>query len=210
MSEKALDEAQFDYLRKSIRPVSIHRNPGMVYTDYDTNTAYARGRVVNILQQHKYRTIIAGKYLPSFDLIHYCELVPYTVDIYALQTHSESAKVITDELIVDIRRKKYEGLTIVPYEANSATVIGSEDLRLRERLQKGKTFVEHANQYKKQMICSHYNIDPKRYVIMNEEELFSKDKTRSTEEIEEMLFADRNTEMQKARDDLYVSVGLTV
>jgi hypothetical protein len=150
---------------------------------------------------------MAGKYLPAFDLIHYCELVPYTVDIYALQTHKESTKVITDELIVDIRRKKYDGLTIVPYDGTSTVpMLGGDDLRLKERLQKGKTFVEHANQYKKQMICSHYNIDPKRYVIMDEEKLFSRDWTRPTSEIEAMLFADRNETMQKARDDLYVEL----
>lgn len=196
-------EHDYERLKKNIKPCSIHRNPGMTFADYDTTTAYARGRVVQILSDNGYRTIVAGKYLPSFDLIHYCEMVPYTVDLYALQYHKESSNVVTDELIVDIKRKRYGGLTVVPYD-----VINPQNPETVKPGYQRKAFVEHANQYKKQMICSHYNIDPKRYIIIDEEKLFSKFGTKPTTEIEKMLFADKCDNMIKATDDLYVKKEL--
>jgi hypothetical protein len=209
-------EEDFSQLKKSIRPVSIHRNPGMTMVDYESTTSYARGRVYDILMRHGYRTIVPGKYLPSFDLVHYCELVPYTVDLYCLKYHPESKKVVTDELIVDIRRRKYDGLTIVPYDMSMTEEQHQEQNRLQNRLNRQlplksgnhrrKAFVEHANQYKKQMICSHYNIDPKRYVILDEQKLYSKESARPTNEIENMLFADRCDTVTKSRDDLYVEL----
>jgi hypothetical protein len=201
---------EYEFLRKSIRPCSIHCNPGMKFGDYDTATSYARGRAYQILSGRGYRTIIPGKYLPAFDLIHYCELVPYTVDLYALQYHPESKNVVTDELVVDIRRKTHDGLTIVPYDMNTtigssvsaASASSTSPMTPKQR----KAFVEHANQYKKQMICSHYDIDPKRYVIMDEDELFSRRYARPTAEIEKILFADRCDTMIKSKDDLYVEL----
>ena len=200
--ERSQLDMAYENLKRNIKPCSIFRNPGMSMNDYDTATAYARGRVLGILQNNRYRTIVPGKYLPAFDLIHYCELVPYTVDLYALQYHKESSKVVTDELIIDIRRAKYDGLTIIPYEMS----IPPNHDPLKERIERGKAFVEHANQYKKQMICSHYNIDPKRYIILNEEELFSKNKAKSAEDIEKILFVDKCDTTAKAKDDLFVEL----
>lgn len=217
-SSSCLTMEQYEFLRKSIRPCSIHRNPGMTFADYDTTTSYARGRVLQILQENRYRTIVAGKYLPSFDLIHYCEIVPYTVDLYALQYHKESGNVVTDELIVDIRRTKYNGLTIVPYDLSMTQEQHAQHnqtanhhpsrqiIPMKDNGYRRKAFVEHANQYKKQMICSHYNIDPNRYIIIDEDKLLSKRYTKSKADIEKMLFVDRCDTMVKSRDDLYVEL----
>jgi hypothetical protein len=192
----------FEQLRKSIRPVSIYRNPGMSINDYDTPTSYARGRVVQILKGKGYDTIVPGKYLPAYDLVQYCELVPFTVDVYALQHHKDSANVIMDELVIDIKRKKFDGLTIVPFDMSVP-----QDQEALKSVVRGKAFVDHANDYKKRMICSHYNIDPKRYVILDEEELFSKYHKKSTPKIEDMLFADKCKEgIQKSEDELYVEL----
>jgi hypothetical protein len=194
----------FEQLRRSIRPVSIYRNPGMSVNDYDTPTSYARGRAVQILKGKGYDTIVPGKYLPAYDLVQYCELVPYTVDIYALQHHKDSTNVVLDELIVDIKRKKHDGLTIVPFDMS----MPQDPQDPLKNVVRGKAFVDHANDYKKRMICSHYNIDPKRYVILDEEELYSKYNRKSTPEIEDRLFADKCKEgIQKSEDELYVELA---
>ncbi len=220
-SSSPSSEEAYEFLRKTTKPISIHRNPGMTFADYDTTTSYSRGRAAQILSENHYKTIVPGKYLPSFDLIHYCEIIPYTVDLYALQYHPQSTKVITDELIVDIRRKKHEGLTIVPYEMSMTEeqhkhlgLLQSRQERAAERLttttkstRRGKAFVEHANQYKKQMICSHYDIDPRRYIIIDEDKLFSKRYAMTKDEIEKILFTDRwRDTMSKSKDDLYVEL----
>jgi hypothetical protein len=181
-------------LKKSINPVTIYRNPGMVANDYDTGSAYARGRLYQILREHKYKTIVPGKYLPAYDLINYCESTPYTVDLYALRYHPDSNnRLVTDELIVDICRSNHAGLTIAPYDPDAKFT---------------PAYVSHANNYKKQMICSQYNIDPNRYVILNEWDIFSpRQIAKPNEWIEKQLFAGRieNTE-GKAKDDLFVNL----
>jgi len=184
-------DKELDNLRKSLKNCSIHRNPGMIAADYDSGTAYARGRVVEILRADGYRTIVPGKYLPAFDLIRYCEQVPYTIDVYALKYHKESKNVIVDEIIVDIRRTKFYGLTIVPYDMDAKNT---------------KAYVEHANDYKKRMICSQYNIDPDRYIMFDEEDLFSK-QAKPTTWIFKKLTENRCADIMKSAEELYVELN---